>query len=158
MALIRAHLSAGDPEQARLAWEEAKSGGLGGRSLLETQARVEAALGQTDEMRATITRLRGQSRGDARLIATSFMLEGQLETSLGNIDEALAAYTAADAASPTTPALQHAATLALRSGRPTRARRIYRTLCMRSPGGPACAQEARLAKEHDPEPLRPPMP
>jgi tetratricopeptide (TPR) repeat protein len=158
VALIRAHLSAGDPEQARLALEKAKSGGLDYRLLLETQARVEAALGQTDEMRATITRLRGQSRGDARLIATSFMLEGELEASLGNIDEALAAYTAADAASPTTRALQHAATLALRSGRPTRARRIYRTLCMRSPGGPACAQEARLAKEHDPEPLRPPMP
>ena len=65
---------------------------------------------------------------------------------------------APDAATPTTPALQHAATLALKSGRPTRARRIYRTLCMRTPGGPACAQEARLAKEHDLEPLRPPMP
>jgi Flp pilus assembly protein TadD len=158
VALIRAHLSAGDPEQARLALEEARSGGLESRSLLEAQARVETALGQSDEMRATITRLRGQSRGDARLIATSFMLEGELEASLGNIDEALAAYTAADAASPTTPALQHAASLALRSGRPTRARRIYRTLCMRRPEGPACAQEARLAKGHDPEPLRPPMP
>jgi tetratricopeptide (TPR) repeat protein len=158
VALIRAHLSAGDPEQARLALEEAKSGGLGSRSLLEAQARVEAALGQTDEMRATITRLRGQSRGDARLIATSFMLEGELEASLGNVDEALAAYTAADAASPTTPALQHAATLALKSGRPTHAHRIYRTLCMRAPGGPACAQEARLSKEPSPVPLRPPMP
>ena len=158
VALIRAHLSAGDPKQARLALEEAKSGDLGSRSLLEAQARVEAALGQTDEMRATITRLRGQSRGDARLIATSFMLEGELEASLGNIDEALAAYTAADAASPTTRALQHAATLALRSGRPTHARRIYRTLCMRAPGGPACAQEARLAKEPGSEPRRRLMP
>jgi tetratricopeptide (TPR) repeat protein len=158
VALIRAHLSAGDPEQAQLALEEARSSGLGIDSLLEAQARVETALGQTDEMRATITRLRGHSRGDARLIARSFMLEGELEASVGNIDEALAAYTAADEVSPATPGLQHAAVLALRSGRLTHARRIYRTLCMRKPEGPACAQEARLSKEPSLEPLRPPMP
>jgi tetratricopeptide (TPR) repeat protein len=158
VALIRAHLSAGDPEQARLVLEEAKSGGLHSRSLLEAQARVEAALSETDEMRATITRLRGQSQGDARLIARSFILEGELEASLGNIDEALAAYAAADVANPDTHALRYAATLALKSGRPTHARRIYRTLCMRTPGGPACAQEARLAKEPGSEPHRQPMP
>jgi tetratricopeptide (TPR) repeat protein len=158
VALVHTHVKSGDPKQARLVLQEAMSGGLATRPLLETQARVQAALGQPDAMRATVIRLRGQAEGEARLIATSFMLEGELEASLGNIDEALAAYTAADAASPTTRALQHAATLALKSGRLTHARRIYRTLCMRAPGGPACAQEARLAKEHDPEPLRPPMP
>jgi hypothetical protein len=147
VALIRVQLRAGDPEQAQLVLEKAKSGGLGTRSLLEAQARVEAVLGQTDEMRATITRLRGQSRGEARLIASSFILEGELEASLGNVDEALAAYTAADTASPATPALQHAAGLALKSGRPTQARRMYRTLCLREPGGSACVREARLAKE-----------
>jgi tetratricopeptide (TPR) repeat protein len=158
MALVRAHLRDGQADRAQSALQEAMSGGLGGRSLLETQARVEAALSQTDAMRATLTRLRGQSRGDARLIASSFILGGALEASLGNIDEALAAYTAADAASPDTPALQYAAALALKSERPTHARRLYRTLCRREPDGPACAQEARLAKEHDPEPLRPRMP
>ena len=126
--------------------------------MLEAEARVEAALGQTDEMRATIARLRGQSRGEATLIASSFIFEGELEASLGNIDEALAAYTAADVANPESRALRYAATLALKSGRPTRARRIYRTLCMRTPGGPACAQEARLSKEPSSEPLPPPMP
>jgi tetratricopeptide (TPR) repeat protein len=158
VAIIRAHLSRGDAEAARSALNDARSRGLGSRSLLEAQARVEAALGQTDQMRAAITRLRGQSRGEVRLVAASFIVEGELEASLGNIDEALAAYAAADVAKPDTPALRYAATLALKSGRPTHARRIYRTLCLRTPGGPACAQEARLAKEPGSEPLRPPMP
>ena len=126
--------------------------------MLEAEARVEAALGQTDEMRATIARLRGQSRGEATLIASSFIFEGELEASLGNIDEALAAYTAADVASPNTPALRYAAALALRSGRPTHARRTYRTLCRRKPDGPACAQEARLSKEPNPTPSERHMP
>jgi predicted Zn-dependent protease len=150
MALVRAHLSAGAPEQARLALEEASSGGLTGPSLLEAQARVQAALGRTDELRDTVARLRGQSRGDPKLIARSFMLEGELEASLGNINEALAAYAAADVASPESGALQYAAALALTSGRPTHARRIYRTMCRRKPDGRACAQEARLSKESSP--------
>jgi tetratricopeptide (TPR) repeat protein len=158
VAIIRAHLGGGDADQAQSALKEATSRGLDSRALLEYQARVEAALGQTAAMRASLTRLRGQSRGEARLIASSFILGGELEASLGNIDEALAAYTAADVANPESRALHYAASLALRSGRSTHARRIYRTLCMRKPEGPACAQEARLAKEPGSEPLRRPMP
>jgi O-antigen ligase len=150
MALVRAHLSADAPEQARLALEEARSGGLTGPSLLEAQARVQAALGRTDELRATIARLRGQSRGDPKPVARSFMLEGELEASLGNINEALAAYVAADLANPETSALRHAAELALKSGRPTQARRLYGTLCNRRPGGSACTLEARLSQQSMP--------
>jgi tetratricopeptide (TPR) repeat protein len=158
VALVRVHLKDGDPEEARLVLDDAISGGLATRPLLEAQARVEAALGQADAMRATLARLRGQSRGDARLIASSFILGGALEASLGNIDEALAAYAAADVASPNTPALQYAAALALKSGRPTHARRLYRTLCRRKPDGPSCAQEARLSKEPSPAPSERPVP
>jgi tetratricopeptide (TPR) repeat protein len=158
VALIGVQLRAGDPEQARLVLQDAMSGGLATRELLEAQARIEAALGQTDAMRATLARLRGQSRGDARLIAASFILGGTLEASVGNIDEALAAYAAADVANPNTTALQYAAKLALRSERRTHARRIYRTLCRRQPGGPACAEEARLAQEPIPLPSKQPMP
>jgi len=158
VALVRAHLKAGDPEQAGLVVQQAMSGGLATRPLLEAQARVEAALGHGDAMRATLTRLRGRSQGAARLIASSFILEGDLEASLGNIDEALAAYAAANVASPESGALQRAAALALRSGRPAHARRTYRTLCRRKPDGPACAQEARLAKEPNPAPPGRPMP
>lgn len=147
LALIGALLNAEDPAEARLALEQAKSRGLANRALLAAQARVEAGLGETDEMRATILRLRGQSRGDARSIARSFMLEGELEASLGNVDRALTAYEAADEANPATPALQQAAALALRSGRRTRARRMYGRLCLRKPEGPACAQEALLSKD-----------
>jgi hypothetical protein len=158
VAIIRAHLSGGDAEQAQSALKEATSRGLDSRVLLEYQARVEAALRQTDAMRATLTRLRGESRGNAHLIASAFVLGGSLEASLGNVDEALAAYAAADVASPNTPALQYAAALALKSGRPTHARRLYRTLCRRKPDGPACAQEARLSKEPGPAPPVRPMP
>jgi hypothetical protein len=158
VALVRAHLKAGEPEQARPVLQEAMSRGIATRALLEAQARVETALGQTDAMRAILTRLRGQARGEARLIASSFILEGELEASLGNIDEALAAYSAADTASRATPALRRAAALALKSGRPTQAQRIYRTLCRRTPDGPACAQEARLSKEPSPAPPGRPMP
>jgi tetratricopeptide (TPR) repeat protein len=158
VALARAHLNDGDPEQARLVLQEAMSGGLTTRTLLEAQARIEAALGETDAMRGTLTRLRGQARGEPRLVAGSLVLEGELEASLGNIDEALAAYSAADTASPATPALQRAAALALKSGRPTQARRIYRTLCRRTPDGPACAQEARLSKEPNSVPSERHMP
>jgi len=153
LALIRVHLSASNPEQAHLALEQARSRGVKSRALVEAQARVEAALGQTEEMRATILRLRGQSRGNARSIARSFMLEGDLEASLANVDQAIAAYRAADEASPAMPALQRAAALALRSGRRTQARRMYGTLCLRKPDGPACAQEAQLSK--DPGPASP---
>jgi tetratricopeptide (TPR) repeat protein len=158
VAIIEAHLSGGDAERAESALKQAGSRALDSRALLEAQARVEAALGQTDAMRATLARLRGQSRGDARLIASSFILGGELEASLGNIDEALAAYTAADVANPESPGLQYAATLALKSERPTHARRLYRTLCRRKPGGPACAQEARLSKEPGPAPPERAMP
>jgi predicted Zn-dependent protease len=147
VAVVRTHLSQANPEAARSALTRAKSRDLESRALTDAQARVEAALGQTNDMRATITRLRGQSMGDIRKVAATFMLEGELEASLGNVDEALAAYAAADAASAETPGLQRAAELALRSGRSSHARRIYGTLCSRSPGGPACAQEERLAKE-----------
>lgn len=150
MALIGAHLSAGEPEEARAALSLARSKGLDERSLLESQARIEAAMGETETMRATLTRLRGQARGDAALIAKSFLLEAELQASLGNVDEALAAYTEADNADPTTPALQYAAALALKSRRPTQAHRFYRTLCHREPGGAACAQEARLSTEASP--------
>jgi tetratricopeptide (TPR) repeat protein len=158
VAIIRAHLNAGDAKAARSALDVARSRGLDSRSLTEAQARVEAELGQPEQMRATMTRLRGQSRGEARLVAASFIVEGHLEASLGNIDKALAAYAAADVAKPDGSALQHAATLALKSGRPTQARRIYRTLCTRTPGGPACAQEARLSREPGLEPPRPLVP
>jgi len=147
VAVIRLHLTTGDVADARSALEQARSRAVDSRSLTEAQARIEAALGQTDQMRTTLTRLRGQSQGKARLVAASFIVEGELEASLGNIDEALAAYAAADVASSDTPALQYAAKLAVKSGRPTQALRIYRTLCIRRPDGPACAQEARLSKE-----------
>ena len=147
VALVRAHLNDGDPEQARFVLQEAMSGGLTTRTLLEAQARVEAALGDAEAMRGILIRLRGQARGEPRLVAGVFVLEGELEALLGNIDEALAAFSAADTANPATPALQRAAALALKSGRPTQAQRIYRTLCQRTPDGPACAHEARLSKE-----------
>jgi tetratricopeptide (TPR) repeat protein len=152
VALVRAHLNDGKPEQARLALQDATSGRLTTRPLLEAQASIEAALRETDAMRGTLTRLRGQARGEPKLVARSFVLEGELEASLGNIDEAIAAYSAADEASPASNALQRAATLAIKSGRPTQARRIYRTLCRRTPDGPACAHEARLSKESGPAP------
>ncbi|MBW1905770.1 MAG: tetratricopeptide repeat protein [Deltaproteobacteria bacterium] len=158
MALIQSHLQGGNAKEAQSVLKEAQSRGLDSGALNEAKAHIEAALGETDAMRATLTLLRGQSRGNAALIARSFMLEGELEASLGNIDEALAAYEAADVASPESPALQYAAALALKSERPTHARRLYRTLCRRRPDGPACAQEARLAKEPGPAPPGRPMP
>lgn len=157
-AVIGTHLAARDADAAWSALTEARSRGLDSRPLTEAQARVEAVLGQTDQMRSTLTRLRGQSRGQAHLVAASFIMEGQLEASLGNVDEALAAYAAADVANPDTPALQYAAALALRSGRPTHARRTYRTLCRRKPNGPACAEEARLSTEPSSAPPERPIP
>jgi tetratricopeptide (TPR) repeat protein len=158
LTLVRTHLAAGDPERARLVLQQALAGGPATRPLLESQARVEAALGDAGAMRVALARLRGQSQGGARLIASSFILEGDLEASLGNIDEALAAYAAADVASSESGALQRAAALAQKSGRPAHARRIYRTLCRRKPDGPSCAEGARLAKEPSATPPARPMP
>jgi thioredoxin-like negative regulator of GroEL len=146
VALIMTHLRAGDAEEARRSLQQALSDRPPTRELVEAQARVETALGETDAMRATLTRLRGQAQGNASLVARSFMLQGELEASLGNIDDALAAYAASDEANPEGRALHQAAALALRSNRPSQALRFYRTLCRRTPGGSACAQEARLAK------------
>jgi len=149
LAIIRGHLQAGDAVAARSVLDRASSRHLDARALSEAKARVEAGLGETEAMRATLVQLRGRAEGDVSLIARSFVLEGELEASLGHIDAALAAYEAADAASPTVPALQHAARLALDSGRPSFARRVYQVLCRRQPGGPACTQEAKLSKEPD---------
>lgn len=158
VAIMRTRLRAGDVDAATSGLEVARSRGLGSRSLTETQARIEAALGQAKEMRATIMRLRGQSRGQARLVAASFIVEGDLEASLGNIDEALAAYAAADRTSHAAQGLQRAAQLAVKSGRLAQARRMYRVLCTRQPGGAACAQEARLSKELGEGAVERPMP
>ena len=160
VALIRAQLSGGDAEQARLDAE---------RSDVERPRRldrcskprlaVEAALGETDAMRATLTRLRGQARGDASLIARSFLLEGELEASLGNIDEALAAYTAADVANPDTPCAPIRRRARAQVGAAhTGAAHLSDPLPAANPDGPACAQEARLSKEPSPAPPERPMP
>jgi tetratricopeptide (TPR) repeat protein len=146
VALIMTHLRAGNLEGARRALEQALANRAATRELLEAQARVEAAFEETEAMRATVTRLRGLASGKSVLIASSFMLQAELEASLGNVDEALASYVAADEASPTGSALHKAAALALRSERPTQALRIYRTLCRRTPGGSACDKEATLTK------------
>lgn len=142
--MIRANLIDGDPARARDALESATRLGVDGRTLTAAKARIHAALGETDEMRATLTRLRGRARGNARLIAQTFTLEAELEASLGNLDEAFSAYEAADGLDPTLGALQHAAVLAVKSGRTAQGRRFYHRLCMREPGGPACAHEKRL--------------
>lgn len=146
LVLIRAHLQAGEPDEALEVLGEARSRDLDGRALDEAKARVEAGMGQSNSMRATLARLRGQAMGDSVSIARSFLLEGELEAMLGNIDAALAAYEAADAASPTVPGLHRAASLALSSGRTAHALRVYRTLCLREPGSSACDQEIALSR------------
>jgi hypothetical protein len=158
MALIDVHLSSGEPEQALAVLERAERIGIATESLLELRARVDAALGSVDAMRSSVIRLRGEARGDPKLVARSFMLQGELEAAMGNVDEALAAYMAADAADPEMPALQRAADLALRSGRSTRARRFYQTICQRAPEGPACARESQIAKELREPTAGPPLP
>ena len=158
LAIIRGHLQAGNAVAARSVLERASSQQLDARSMSEAKARVEAGLGETEAMRATLTQLRGRAAGDPSLIARSFVLEGELEASLGNVDAALAAYEAADAASSVVPALQHAARLALDSGRPSHARRIYQVLCRRDPGGSACTQEALLSKTAREPPGADPVP
>ncbi len=142
-ALIATHLEAGDPTRALAVLEDAASQDIEARTLSEAKARIEARQGNANAMRATLARLRGESRGNPVLLAQALMLEGELEGSLGNIDEALSAYEAADAANPATPALQRAARLAAESGRPSYARQTYRTLCSRQPEGAACAQATR---------------
>ena len=146
LALIRAHLEAGEPEEALAVLEEARGRNLDGRALDEARARVEAGMGQPDAMRATLAKLRGQAMGDSVRIARAFLLEGELEAKLGNIDAALAAYEAADAASPSVPGLHRAASLALSSGRTAHALRVYRKLCLREPGSAACDQEIKLSR------------
>ena len=158
VAIMQEYLRAGDAEGAESLLRAAKAKGLEGRALVETQARIEAAQNQVDEMRITLTRLRGQARGDATLIARAFLLEGQLEADLGHVDEALAAYGAADLVQPQTPALEYAAQLALQSGRRSYALGLYKTLCSRKPGGSACERETQLSRELRKAPRNQPLP
>jgi tetratricopeptide (TPR) repeat protein len=146
LALVQTHLKLGNPERAKLTLNEVSAGEPPTREWLVARARVQAALGQADGMRATLARLRGQAQGSARILAFSLMLGGELEVQLGNIDEALAAFEAADRANPASGALQRAARLAIESGRPRYAAKTYRTLCDRQPEGAACAEAARLSK------------
>jgi tetratricopeptide (TPR) repeat protein len=141
---IRAHLQNGDPSRALDALGRAKRLKVDSRTLTAAEARIQAALGETDEMRATLMRLRGRAKGDPNLVAQTFTLEAELEATLGNLDEALSAYEAADTVDPGLGALYHAAALAVKSGRPSQGRRIYHKLCLREPGGRACAEEQRL--------------
>jgi tetratricopeptide (TPR) repeat protein len=146
LALVETYLKLGSPERAQRALQEVASGDPPTRPWLVARARVQAALGEVDGMRTTLSRLRGQAQGQASNLAISLMLEGELEGSLGNVDEALAAYEAADAANSASAALQRAARLAIGAGRPSSAARIYRTLCERQPESDACAQAARFSK------------
>ena len=146
LALVQAHLTLGNPERARLALGKVTSSEPPTRAWLVARARVQAALGEVDGMRMTLARLRGQAQGQVNIVAFSLMLEGDLEAQLGNIDEALGAYEAADRANPDSGALQLAARLALDSGRPSYAARTYRALCDRKPEGGACAKAAQLSK------------
>lgn len=146
-ALIRAHLDDGDPTSAQAALNATRARELDDKSLTMARARVEAALGDADAMRATLVQLRGNARGDPKQVAAAFALEGELEALLGNVEQALDAYAAADAASHESRALHRAAELALRTGRRAVARRAYETLCARDPKGAACRRAAQLAKD-----------
>ncbi|MEM9727619.1 MAG: O-antigen ligase family protein [Myxococcota bacterium] len=143
-AVIRSALGQEDFTGAETALEDARSRGLDTRALTEADARIAAARGDADGMRRATARLRGQARGSARLVAASFLLEGDLEASLGNVDEALDAYRAADRADSSSPALFRSAELALDAGRKTQARRLFRILCQRKPGSAACAKQQKL--------------
>ena len=145
-AVIRTQLAAGDVDAASGTLEAAKALALSSGPLLEAEARVWAASGQIGEMRATLARLRGEARGNARMLAAALLLGGDLEAALGHTEEALTAYAAADAANAETPALQRAAELAVKSGMPSRAARLYGTLCRRQPGSLACDREAELSR------------
>ena len=158
MALIAEHVRAGHPERAQDVLQRVTARDGETRTVLIARARVEAALGEADAMRATLMRVRGDSRGSPDLVASSFVLEGELEASLGNVDEALTAYAAADVARPESSALRAAAALALRSGRTTYALRTYRELCRRDPGGRDCAKEAQLTKKLSMPPSERPVP
>lgn len=147
VALIRADLDRGEIERAERRLVEARQEGIDGRPMTEVQARIEGAAGRTDAMRETLSRLRGESRGEARLLAASFLVQGELEASLGNVEDALAAYAAADRVDPSSPGLQRGAELALSSGRRTQARRLFEALCLRRPGSNACSRATLLSKE-----------
>lgn len=151
-ALIEAYARTGQFDRAQGALERAASRELESRPLLRARARVEAASGQPEAMRRTLARVRGQARGNARIIGDAFLLEGDLEASIGNTESAFSAYRAADSANPSSPGLRRAAELAAREGWSARARRLYEALCLREPDGPGCKKGARGAYPLTPSP------
>lgn len=139
----RAWLEAGEPERAL-----ATLGAVAGRptpSLLRLVARAHAAAGDADAMRRSTARLRGLARGRADRVAASWLLEGQLEESLGRTNSALSAYERAHRLDPSGGGLEQVLRLAADLGDLPRALRAARALCQRGVEG-ACAREQRLRR------------
>jgi len=153
-ALLDAALSA-HPESGRL-WamlaathilDRALEQGIEGNELLVTRARAFAALNDRESMIATLTRLRGLAKGNARKLAAARMLEGDLEASVGNVEGALEAYREADRADPSSSALHRAAVFAARMGRRRQAYKAYRELCRRDSSSAACKRRDEIGRE-----------
>lgn len=145
--LVLSYLAADEPERALAALEKAIRQGIDADQLLVSEARIFAALGNRDDMMAALTRLRGLAKGNPKKIAASYLLQGDLEASVGDVRRALDAYRAADQADPSSLGIYKSAALAWRAGLRTQAYRDYRELCSRDSGDFACQRRDQLAKE-----------
>jgi hypothetical protein len=145
-ALAATHLAAGSPAHALSVLDQAVERGIDADQVLTTRARIFAALRDREAMLATLSRLRGLAGGDPKKLAASYVLQGDLEASVQDVDRALEAYHAADRTDRSSLGLYKAAMLAAREGLRVQAYQAYRELCARS-GGAACQRRDQLARQ-----------
>lgn len=144
-ALVQLHR----PAEAIAVLEDAARRSAAPRALLELAARTHAALGADTAMRESLARLRGTAGGQTAGLRDAWMLEGELETGLGNTGRALRAYEEAFRITGDIDALGMAASAAERLGDTKRAYQSYSRLCDLAPERGACARRDALRSGAD---------
>lgn len=123
--------------------------------LLSALAEQQAAAGDAEAMRETVTRLRGRAAGSGPGIARTLVLLARLERSLGNRGQSIRAYEEAHRIDPASGALGALAQEAEQLGDRGRALAAYSEICAAEPGSNACAQRDRLRAAAT-QPMMPP--
>jgi tetratricopeptide (TPR) repeat protein len=160
VAVTRADIAmaAGRPNDAARILERAERWTDNPSGILRQRALALAAAGEAEEMRRVVERLRGRAAGSADVVATTWLLQGQLEQQLGNHGRAMQAYERAARLDPDGQGLMYVALLSDTIGNYARSLRAWNELCTRGgPSSDACAQRDRVRARLAESPLSPPQ-
>jgi tetratricopeptide (TPR) repeat protein len=145
MLAAQAHSSANRPDEAFKVLDKALEDGANPAAIYNQLARVATTAKDRPRMKEAMGLLRGWIGTDAEALDRAYRQEAMLESELGNLGAALAAYEEAYRVANRPEALLGVAQTAERLGDQRRALRAYADLCaLGAEGGQACKHRDRL--------------